>query len=154
MPVINLTSSRYSGVLQSKRGGGPAPRGLPRYAPQGLPLARGQAKSTNPKGARTWNFDYWNRDDVHRRVSLGRSPGLSPDGARKLALKAAADVSGGTDVYAERRATKEAADKAKSATLAAFMQRHYKPWATSHLKSGAFAISRIEADFGTGLPAR
>jgi integrase len=60
----------------------------------------------------------------------------------------AAEVADGVDVYELRKADKRAAARAKVSTLGAFMKDQYEGWARAHLKSGAFAISRIKADFG------
>jgi integrase len=116
---------------------------------KGFLLLVGAPSARNPQGARTWIFDYWNAAGAHRRVVLGHPPGLSPEGARKLAMGVAAEVAAGVDVYAARKAERQTAAKAKSATLGAFMRQHYEEWARAHLKSGAFAVERIKADFGT-----
>ena len=152
MPVISLTSSgiRTHSVAMERS---ELPPGEYRDSHlKGFLLHVGKPSAKNPKGAHTWNFDYWNRENIHRRLALGRLPGLSPDGARKLALRVAAEVAGGVDVFAERKAARAEADRAKSATLSAFMQRHYTAWATSHLKSGEFAVARIKVDFKAWYP--
>ncbi len=116
---------------------------------KGFLLLIGKPSSNSPAGAHSWYFDYWNKAGEHRRALLGHLPGLSPEGARKLAMKAAAEVAASIDVYAVRKAEKEAAAKATVSTLGAFMAKQYEGWAKAHLKSGAFAVARIKADFGS-----
>jgi integrase len=140
MPVLKLTRTGIRDL----------PAGEYRDAElKGFLLLIGSPSTKNPKGARTWNFDYWNTAGAHRRVALGHLPGLSPEGARTLAMGVAADVAAGLDVYALRKAEKQAAVKAKVATLGAFMRQHYEGWARTHLKSGPFAVDRIKADFSS-----
>src|SRR5215471_15441989 len=69
---------------------------------KGFLLLIGPPSTKNPQGVQTWSFDYWNAAGLHRRVALGHMPGLSPDGARTLALAVAAEVAAGVDVYATR----------------------------------------------------
>jgi integrase len=154
MPVLKLTRTC---IRDATSDDGVIPAGEYRDSElKGFLLLVGAPKLKDPQegdkgglvtGRCTWNFDYWNAAGAHRRVVLGHMPGLSADGARTLALGVAAEVASGVDVFATRKAEKEAATKAKSSTLGAFMSRHYEEWARSHLKSGAFAVSRIKADF-------
>lgn len=85
------------------------------------------------------------------RHKLGIYPNLSPDGARATAQIVAGDVGRGTDPQAERRAARMRAERAKQATLGAFLRESYEPWALANLKSHAFQLARIRSDFASWL---
>jgi integrase len=100
-----------------------------------------------PSGAKVWGYRYRNAQGGQRRIVLGRFPGLTVDEARQLATQAAGDVSRGTDVQAKKRAARVERARATRNTLRLFMTSKYEPWATTHLRSGAFQIARIKCDF-------
>jgi integrase len=116
------------------------------YAVRDTELA-GFMLRVSPSGRRTWLFDY--RNEAGRRLSykLGNYPGLQPEGARLLAQEAAGKVASRIDVQAEKKTARVEADRAKVATLGAFIEHRYGPWAVTHLRRGDIAVARLKADF-------
>ena len=99
-----------------------------------------------PSGVRTWYLDY-KLNGLRNRIVLGRSPGVSLDGARDLAEKQIGRVADGKDLQAEQKAGRVAAKKARHSTLKAFLDGPYGDWVVPHRRSGAIAITRIRSDF-------
>lgn len=56
-----------------------------------------------PGGGKTYVVQYRNADGLTRRLTIGRGDVLSPDEARKLALKQLGAVAGGADPAADRK---------------------------------------------------
>jgi integrase len=104
-----------------------------------------------PTGHRSWFFQYRGPEGGQTRLKLGDSPGLSPEGARAVALERAAEVSKGVDLVARKRAARNAGQRARHRALRAFLDDRYEPWATAHLKSAAFQLARIRSDFADWL---
>jgi integrase len=99
-----------------------------------------------PSDVRTWYFDF-KVNGIRNRYRLGRSPGLTAEGARALSKQLVGKVALGIDVQAEKRAAKNKAKKTRQSTLRAFLDGQYGEWATHHLRSGEFAVARIRSDF-------
>lgn len=104
-----------------------------------------------PSGHRSWFFQYRGPEGRQTRLKLGDSPGLSPEGARAVALERATEVSKGVDLVARKRAARDAGQRARHRALRAFLDDRYEPWATTHLKSAAFQLARIRSDFADWL---
>lgn len=104
-----------------------------------------------PSGHRSWFFQYRGPEGRQTRLKLGDSPGLSPEGARAMALERAAEVSKGVDLVARKRAAREAGQRARHRTLRAFLDNRYEPWAVAHLKSATFQLARIRSDYADWL---
>ena len=98
-------------------------------------------------GSKVWTYRYRTAEGRQRRYVVGRFPGVGAAGARRLALTVAADVANGTDVQARKRAVRAEGARVRRSTLKHFLDEQYEPWATTHLKSAAFQIERVRADF-------
>ena len=85
---------------------------------------RGFGLRVQPTGRKSWIVFYRTAGGTKRLTSLGHYPDLTPDLARRAALRALADVSGGADPATDRQHAREAAS---FATLAKdFLERHSK----------------------------
>ncbi len=104
---------------------------------------RGFLVRVEPSGARGFFFDY-RHDGRRNRLKLGVYPNLSADGARELARIAAGDLAKGIDLQARKRAQLAEAERARSATLAAFLER-FGAWEATHRK--VRHVKRIKAAF-------
>jgi len=96
-----------------------------------------------PSGSHTWRL-LLGRGRWH---TLGALDDLTPEEARGLARRVRGEVSkaralGQHDPAAARRR----ADKAP--TFAAFIDKHYQPWAERHRKTGGEQAARLRAIFG------
>lgn len=60
-------------------------------------------------------------------------------------------MANGTDVQARKRALREEGARARRSTLRHFLDDRYEPWAKTHLKTAAFQISRVKADFAAWM---
>jgi len=101
-----------------------------------------------PSGARSWYYAYRMPIDGRRgRYRIGGYPGVSVDGARKLAGKLAGKVAHGTDPQSERKAERTQAQKNRLSTLRLFLTGRYEPWAMTHLRTGTEQMKRIRVDF-------
>lgn len=89
-----------------------------------------------PSGIKSYNVQ-WSRASS---VAIGKHPQMVPDAARERALDILRD--------AAKNGTPEAAKrKSKPATLRAFLDDDFAPWATAHLKWGEGAVKRIKSAF-------
>lgn len=102
-------------------------------------------------GTKVWTYRYRTPEGHQRRYVVGRFPGLGAAGARRLALTVASEVANGTDVQARKRAVRVEGDRARRSTLRHFLDDQYEPWAKTHLKTAAFQISRVKADFAAWM---
>ena len=98
-------------------------------------------------GSKIWSYRYRAADGRQRRLVLGKYPGVTAAEARQLALAAAGDVARGIDVMTRRLQVREEVARKKQNTVRAFLATRYEPWAMAHLRTGAFQIKRIKADF-------
>jgi len=101
-------------------------------------------------GSKIWSYRYRAADGRQRRLVLGKYPGVTAAEARQLALAAAGDVARGIDVMTRRLQVREEVARKKQNTVRAFLATRYEPWAMAHLRTGAFQIKRIKADFKAG----
>lgn len=99
-----------------------------------------------PSGRRTFYCDF-RLNGRRTRYRIGAYPNISVDGARKVAATVAGDVSRGVNPQERRKADREQAVRDRDATLKAFLGSRYEPWARAHLRSAAFQLARIRADF-------
>jgi integrase len=106
---------------------------------------------TQPSGSRNWFFAFRLPHGVRGRLRLGHYPGLSVDGARKLALDTSNKVAKGIDPRAERKEARARAERDKVSTLRTFLEHRYEPWAQSHLKTGQEQVDNLRAHFATWL---
>lgn len=103
-----------------------------------------------PTGSRTFYWTY--RLVGHRsRYRLGAWPALSPDGARQLARKIAAEVADGRDPNKRRAFERADAQRQRVSTLRAFLDQRYEPWAQANLRSAEAQLERLRADFAQWL---
>lgn len=80
-------------------------------------------------------------------LTLGTTDRLTTGQARTAARHALAETSlDGVPVRAER--------KAAGLTLRTFLDEHYEPWATAHLKTGAETLTRLRVNFDKSLDER
>jgi site-specific recombinase XerD len=118
------------------------------------PEVKGFLVRVHPTGSKAFYFDYrlpgWPASK-RARYRLGSFPGLSADGARRLAKEAAGDVTRSIDPQARRKAERTRVERARHATLKAFLDDRYEPWARLHLKSASFQLARIRSDFAEWL---
>lgn len=112
---------------------------------------RGLVLRVQPTGRSTYYLDYRRADGRRTRFKLGAHGALSVDGARSLARQAAGKVAHQVDLNAERKAARVAAERSRASTLGVFIKGRYKEWAESELKSGAFQVQRLLADFADWL---
>lgn len=99
-----------------------------------------------PSGAKSFFFDY-RHGGRRNRYKLGVYPNLSADGARELARIAAGDLAKGVDLQARKKAQRTESERARQATLSAFLER-YKAWEATHRK--VRHAKRITAAFPAG----
>jgi integrase len=99
-----------------------------------------------PTGQKTFYFDY-RLNGRRNRYKLGVFGNVSADGARELSLGVAGDVSKGIDPQERRKADRAETERKRHATLNAFLEGRYEPWARTHLKSAEFQIARLRSDF-------
>lgn len=104
-----------------------------------------------PSGRMAWFYQYRTVTGKQTRLKLGDYPGLSPDGARRVALGRAAEAARGVDLVERKRATRLEGERLRTSTLSAFLIARYEPWARAHLKSGDFQIARLRSDFADHL---
>lgn len=102
-------------------------------------------------GTKVWTYRYRTPEGRQRRYVVGRFPGVSATAARRLALTVASEVANGSDVQARKRAVRAEGGRARRSTLRHFLDDQYEPWATMHLKTATFQISRVKADFAAWL---
>jgi integrase len=100
-----------------------------------------------PNGGMAWFYDYRNAAGHRLTFKLGGYPGLKPEGARRLAEETAGKVAAQIDVQAAKQTARKEAERAKVATLGAFVDKQYGPWALQHLRRGDTAVARLKADF-------
>lgn len=93
---------------------------------------RGFLVRVEPSGAKGFFLDY-RHDGRRNRLKLGVYPNLSADGARELARIAAGDLAKGIDLQARKRAQRAEAERARTATVAAFLER-FEAWEATHRK--------------------
>jgi integrase len=108
---------------------------------------RGFELRIRPTGAKVWAYRHRLPDGRQRRLVLGHFPGIGAVAARRLALEAAGEVAKGVDVVTRKRATREEGARIRQSTLGAFLDAQYELWAGANLKTSAFQIERIRADF-------
>jgi hypothetical protein len=102
---------------------------------------------TQPSGHRSWFYQYRTTEGRQTRLKLGDHPGLSPDGARAMALERATEAAHGVDLVERKRAGRAEGERARLASLRSFLDARYEPWAKTHLKSGDFQLTRLRSDF-------
>jgi hypothetical protein len=93
-----------------------------------------------PSGAMTCYVEYGRG----KRIALGRSTVISPDGARDRARDILAGAQFGEDPLQERRL-------AKAHTLRTFIDEVYAPWAEANIRTAAATVARSTASFGEHL---
>jgi integrase len=96
---------------------------------------------------KAWVYRFRNQEGIQRRYAVGRFPGLGAIAARRVVLTLAADVATGADIQARKQAARMEGKRKRNNTLETFLSEQYGPWATAHLKTSKFQISRIKADF-------
>jgi integrase len=93
-----------------------------------------------PSGAMTYYAEYGRG----KRISLGRSDVIAPDGARARARDVLASAQFGQDPMVERR-------QAKAHTLRTFIDEEYAPWANENIRTATATVARLKAGFGEHL---
>ena len=111
---------------------------------------RGFLVRVEPSGRKSFFLDYRLRGK-RTRYRLGVYPNLSTEGARGIAQAIAGDVARGSDPQARRKAEREQTARERLATLRAFLDGRYEPWALAHLKSGSIQLARLRSDFAEQL---
>lgn len=112
---------------------------------------KGFTLRVRPNGGMTWLFDYRNAEGRRLNYKLGSYPGLKAEGARRQAEIIAGKIAAGTDVQAEKKVARVEAERSRVATLGAFIEHRYGPWALEHLRRGDVAVARLKADFAKWL---
>jgi integrase len=100
-----------------------------------------------PSGVKAWEYRYRNQKGRQYRYVIGRFPGVGATAARRIVLTLAADVATGADIQARKREARLEGKRKRNNTLETFLSDQYGRWASTHLKTAAFQISRIKADF-------
>lgn len=95
-----------------------------------------------PTGLMTYFLSYRRPDGRKTKIHIGSSAVLSPVQARDQARILLGKVTQGSDPSLERK-------KLKSSTLRAFLDQHYQQFVSTHRKSSAFTLGRIERCFPT-----
>lgn len=108
---------------------------------------KGFGLRVHPTGRKAWVLFYRTEAGTKRLTTLGPFPGLTPDQARKKALRTRAGVTEGEDPAADRRRARDAASF--SALAEAYLERH----ARIHKKS-ARDDERYLAILGDALGTR
>jgi integrase len=98
-------------------------------------------------GAKSWMFRYRNKEGRQYRYLIGRFPGVGATAARRQVFGLAAAVAAGSDIQAEKHASRREGQRKRFNTLETFLSEQYEPWAAAHLKTSGFQIARIKADF-------
>jgi integrase len=111
---------------------------------------RGFLIRIEPGGTKSFFFDY-RLHGKRNRHKLGVYGNLSPDGARALAQSVAGEVARGVDPQERRKSDRARVERERHATLRAFLEGRYEPWARAHMKSAEFQIARIRSDFADKL---
>ena len=101
----------------------------------------------SPDGTKTYYILY-RHDGQRRRFRLGRHGELTVASARKLALAKLGEVAAGTDVQEVRKATRTQAEKDKSSTLGAFLERLYLPHIAAEHKRADLTEDILRREFG------
>ena len=112
---------------------------------------RGFELRVRASGAKVWAYRHRLSDGRQRRLVLGHFPGIGAAAARRLALEAAGDVARGIDVVTRKQVMREEGARIRQSTLGAFLESHYEPWASTHLKTATFQLARIKADFASWM---
>ncbi|MEQ8693429.1 MAG: site-specific integrase [Pseudomonadales bacterium] len=105
-----------------------------------------------PSGRKTYYYSYRSSGGARKRIKLGVVGDVTPAQARDEATKRASEVTQGVDVQKAKVAARRAAQEARSRTLRAFLDNHYKPWVLAHLKTADATLDRIEKNFKDYLP--
>jgi Arm DNA-binding domain len=110
-------------------------------------LIPGFVLRVRPSGAKAWEYRFRSRGVSSAGTCSAASRGVGAIAARRIVLTLAADVATGADIQARRAADRMEGKRKRHNTLGAFLPEQYAPWATTHLKTADFQISRIKADF-------
>ncbi len=86
-----------------------------------------------PSGSMSYFCDYRRPDGRRTRIKLGDAKVLSPAQAKDEALKVLGDRARGQDPAASRKAERQD-------TLEVFIEKHYRPWAEAHRKTGGETV--------------
>ena len=108
---------------------------------------KGFMARVTPTGRIAFYYDFRNPAGRRLKLKIGNHPGIKAEGARRLASEAAGKVAGRKDPQAEKKAAKIEGERARVATLGAFIEHRYGPWALEHLRRGDVAVARLRADF-------
>jgi integrase len=115
-------------------------------------LMRIQPRShRSPEGRKAWFYQYRTAQGRQTRIKLGDFPGLSPEGARSIALERATEAGKGIDLVARKRQERAEGVRTRQSTLKAFLEARYEPWAKTHLRSADFQLARLRSDFRSWL---
>jgi integrase len=104
-----------------------------------------------PTGVKTFWYVYSFAGKRGIRFRLGRFPGLSVEGAQKLAKIAAGRVAEGVNPQALRKSERALTGVARVNQLDAFLDERFEPWAKTTMKSATEQLKRIRSDFADYL---
>lgn len=93
-----------------------------------------------PSGTMSYFCDYRRPDGRRTRIKLGDAKILTPSQARDEALKVLGDRARGEDPACIRKSDHQD-------TLDTFIEKHYRPWAEAHRKTGTQTVQRTLARF-------
>lgn len=93
-----------------------------------------------PSGVMTYGYNYYLPSGRRDWIKIGRHGNVTPEQARDRAKQIAADVVKGIDPKAQKNAL-------KIPSFEIFFDHIYRPWAASHLKSGAVYYKRLKSRF-------
>ncbi|MGZ3697304.1 MAG: tyrosine-type recombinase/integrase [Bdellovibrionota bacterium] len=93
-----------------------------------------------PTGVMTYYYEYRLPCGIRNRIRIEKHGKITPEQARDRAKNIAADLVKGIDPKAAKR-------QAKMLSLRVYVETIYRPWAESHLKSGAVSVKRIKYRF-------
>lgn len=89
-----------------------------------------------PTGSMTYYYEY----ERGKRIKIGKHPNITPDLARKKAKEHSLRIFDGEDPVVAKK-------KANANTLEEFITNEYKPWASTHIKTGDATVKRILKQF-------
>lgn len=100
-----------------------------------------------PSGGITYYLDYRSPAGTRKSYRIEKVGNITAAQARQHAKDLAGRVARGEDIQVQRQCARRETERNKTATLRAFMDAKYSPWASQELKSGKDNVRRIKANF-------
>lgn len=100
-----------------------------------------------PSGAMTYYLDYRTPGGRRNRFRIGGGGNLTPQQARDVAVKKAAEVVHGRDLQAEKKRRRREEELAKQRTLGVFLDDVFAPWFAEHQSKTTDTVRKIRTAF-------